>query len=375
MSKFDAKRALTIYKTFSQQTNQVVKYLSTAREHEDATRLEIPKLKHAPTSLAGSLEEYLNDPDFEINRRQYLASQEAKKGRKNVANGSGESSKEVTKPAEYKKASSNQKFQAPPSPPPNKTEAKGPAPDLIDFFDSIEQNQQPMATQSQQSNSALQSGPPFFEPQQLQQPQQPQQSGFPQPQSFPTQNEHLQQQNSNPFGNLNSGPFGQPQAQPSPQNFTGTGFSGYAQQPYNQPTDLSAGIPQQNNAPDYSSFQPQQQQHQQQQQQQYAFNTGQQPQSTNPFRQSIMSQNTGAAPSSFSTAPPLPTSQPYQSTNPFSRSLSVHSGQPNQITPFGSLPPQSQPQPQSTAPFPHSSSTSFGSQPPQPIFLIILLHP
>lgn len=97
MSKYDAQRALGIYKTFTKQTNLVVEFLSTARQYENATRLEIPKLKHAPTSLTSSLEEYLNDPDFEINRRQYLAQQEAKKGKKGMSNGAAESSNNFTK--------------------------------------------------------------------------------------------------------------------------------------------------------------------------------------------------------------------------------------------------------------------------------------
>ena len=40
MSRYDAERALTIYKAFTKQTNQVVEYLSTARMYEHATRLE-----------------------------------------------------------------------------------------------------------------------------------------------------------------------------------------------------------------------------------------------------------------------------------------------------------------------------------------------
>jgi hypothetical protein len=87
MSKPDATRALAIYRTFARQTEAVVQYLSLARAHEHSTRLEIPKIKHAPTSLAASLEEYLNDKDFEINRRQYIAEKEAKKGGLKTTNG------------------------------------------------------------------------------------------------------------------------------------------------------------------------------------------------------------------------------------------------------------------------------------------------
>ena len=76
LSKPDATRALAVYRTFVKQTEAVVQYLSLARAHEHSTRLEIPRIKHAPTSLAASLEEYLADKDFEINRRQYIAEKE-----------------------------------------------------------------------------------------------------------------------------------------------------------------------------------------------------------------------------------------------------------------------------------------------------------
>lgn len=356
MSKYDAKRALEIYKDFSKQTNQVVDYLSTARRYENATRLEIPKLKHAPTSLTTSLEEYLNDPDFEINRRQYLAQQEAKKGRKNMSNTNGESSSAFTRPAANKKPEGTQNFQPPPGPPPPpaKSEPKGPAPDLIDFFDSIEQNQQPMAMQSQPQNSNFQSRTQLF------QPQQSQQTGFPQPQPFP-QNGQLQQQNNDLFGSLNGNPFGPSQSQQTAQqNFTATSYNSYTQQQPYSPQPLSAGVSQQQNALDFSSpF------HQQQQQQQYPFATGQQAQSTNPFRQSVMPQNSSAAPALMN-APTLPTSQPYQSTNPFARNLSSQtSGQSNQSTPFGSPPPQTQSTPFTSPPL-QPQSTPFTSQHPQP---------
>lgn len=355
MSKYDAERALTIYKNFSKQTNQVVDFLSTARTYENATRLEIPKLKHAPTSLTSSLEEYLNDPDFEINRRQYLAQQEAKKGRKNMSNTNGESSSGLSKPAANKKPEGDLNFQPPPGPPPPpaKSEPKGPAPDLIDLFDSIEQNQQPMAIQSQQQNSNFQPGPQLFQPQQSQQ-------GFGQPQSFP-QNGQLQQQNNDPFGNFNVNPFRPSQPhQTAQQNFTATGYDNYTQQqpPYSQQPNLSASISQ----PNALDFSPPLQQ--QQQQQQFPFATGQQSQSTNPFRQSVMPQNTDAAPALVN-APPLPTSQPYQSTNPFARNLSSQpSGQSNHNTPFGSPPPQPQSAPFTSPPI-QPQATSFTSQHPQ----------
>src|SRR4030081_968982 len=82
MSKSDAERAMEIYRTFSRQTDFVLGYLSTARTYEHQTRVEVPKLKHAPVNLGKQLEDYLADPDFETNRRQYLAEQEAKQSKK-----------------------------------------------------------------------------------------------------------------------------------------------------------------------------------------------------------------------------------------------------------------------------------------------------
>ena len=63
MSKPDAERALAIYKTFAKETSSVVKFFQIARQYEHATRVEIPTLKHAPTSLSSTLEEYLHDND------------------------------------------------------------------------------------------------------------------------------------------------------------------------------------------------------------------------------------------------------------------------------------------------------------------------
>lgn len=419
MSKYDAKRALGIYKTFAKQTNQVVEYLSIARTYEHSTRLEIPKLKHAPTGLTSSLEEYLNDPDFENNRRQYLAQQEAQKGKKNATNGKGESSTSASKFAASQKPETNQSSQSPPGPPPPaKLEPKTvPTADLIDLFDSIEQNQQPMATQPQQQNQNFQLGSQFFpsppnqQPQQLGFPSPPQgypiQNGQPHsqssnafpapPQGFPAQNGQPQQQSSNPFPsspqgfptldgqsqqstnpfkNMGSNPFGAPQQQqPLQQNYTGSGFGGYTQKPFNQQPDLSGGTQQHNttllNFTPSTFAQPPQQQ--QQPQQQYPFSNGPQPQSTNPFRQSLMPQNTGpTSPSSFP-MPPIPTSQPNyqstnQSTNPFARNVT---SQPTGNSSIGQAPNSNNlnstiHQPNSTIPFSVQAPTTTSSFPQLP---------
>ena len=251
MSRPDSIRALAIYKTFTKQTEEVVQFLGVARHFQSATRLEIPKLKHASTDLARLLEDDLNDPDFDLRRREYLA----KKGVPIPP------SMEATAPATEKPTSmqNTSSFN-----PPKQPEQAKPAPvDLIDFFDSIEQNQQPMG----------QAAPMQYQQSGFQQPQQqqffPQQTGFQQqPQAIPQQAQATGFGQPDPFGapyqaQGPNNPFGQPQAQAQPQQPqplqpmpTGAGFGGYTAQPqqYNYQSQL-APIPQENIA----SF-PQQQQ-------------------------------------------------------------------------------------------------------------------
>lgn len=387
MSRYDAERALGIYKTFTKQTNMVVEFLSTARQYENATRLEIPKLKHAPTSLTSSLEEYLNDPDFEANRRQYLAQQEAKKSGKKITNGAAESSSKTVKPPANKRgSSSNFPEPKPVQPAPPERRPSGPAPDLIDFFASIETNQQPMASAPQPQQQQV---PNFGVGPQYQQQQQLQQTGF-----LPQQNNPLAQngQNTQPQsgGNFGSGnPFGQPQVQQPvqqqvQQDFTGAGFGGYSQQPFNQQHNSFSPIPENGvsqfqQQQDAFSSMPQNNGSQFPQPQQpfstgpQSFNTGQQPfgspqhsmttGSSNPFRQSTMP--TGASMPSYLNTPPITSPISPQSTNPFARNLtgqstgqiqnSPFSSQPTGGPPFTSPPP---PQQQHFAPF--------QSPPPQP---------
>ncbi|EDK46087.1 hypothetical protein LELG_04267 [Lodderomyces elongisporus NRRL YB-4239] len=92
MSKYDAERSLKIYKKFVDQTKFVIDYLRVAKHLEYATKLHVPTIKHAPTALTSSLEEYLDDPNFEVNRRQYLAE---KDGKKNLNNNTAIASKEA----------------------------------------------------------------------------------------------------------------------------------------------------------------------------------------------------------------------------------------------------------------------------------------
>ncbi|KAF5004457.1 hypothetical protein FDECE_9059 [Fusarium decemcellulare] len=333
MSKPDAERAMAIYRKFTKQTDYVVQYLSVARQYEHHTRVEVPKLKHAPVNLGRQLEEYLNDPDFEVHRRQYLAEQDVKKH-----GGSSSSSKQAIskkKSVDFPEPASNNPFpkiitasSTGNKPSESKPQAnKGPDPDLIDFFDSIEQNQTTLAVNSQPQ--------PF---QQQQTGMQFQQNGFSsQTTGFAANNSPFQQPQP-------TGGFPQPQPQDLLQpNFTGAGFGGYTpQQQGFQPSSLGT-IPQDSvanfpNAPSPVGQQPTQNG---QPQGLLPVPTGQQ--STNPFRQSmLMAQQTGLQgnqmPSSAST-PALNR----QSTNPFARS------------------PQN-----NTSPFASGSNSPFQSQPPQP---------
>ncbi|KAG0158965.1 hypothetical protein PDIDSM_6485 [Penicillium digitatum] len=351
MSRPDSIRALAIYKTFTKQTEEVVQFLGVARHFQSATRLEIPKLKHASTDLARLLEDDLNDPDFDLRRREYLA----KKGVRVPPSMKASATADVSKPMPNTPASNPLRQAEQPKPPPV---------DLIDFFESIEQNQQPMA-----QHTALQ-----YQQTGFQQP--PPQALYPQQTGFQQQPQAIQQQPSvTGYGQLTqygapyqaqgpNNPFGQPpQQQPPLQPLqampTGAGFGGYSPQPqsYGFQSQL-APIPQEAIA----AF-PEQQQQQQAPQ-------PLQPQHTNPFRQSSMlSTPTGAQP------PAAPLSR--QNTNPFARRLSAantqynphESFQPVQPPPVPlSQPPQAQPiQPQRTGtnPFARASpAPQQGLQPP-----------
>lgn len=360
LSKPDAEHAIGIYKAFAKQTDQVVQYLSIARQYEHITKLEIPKIKHAPTSLANSLQEYIDDHDFETNRRQYLAEQQAKSGKP------VKSSRSVT----FAEAAPKQDKTTATAPAASKP-AKGPAPDLIDFFGSIEDQQQPMA-QNPPQQYAQQTGQPF--------PQ-----IYVQPGAEPA---FQAAQATNPFGAPQTSQYmAQPTAQLQPQ-FTGAGFGGYGPQPQQQvqpqqtafssnPFHSAGQQPFQSPPPQqsflqqdaFSMHQPQQQdpfamQQQQQQQQQPAQMQPPpqqvQPQATNPFRQSMMP--TGQMNGFMQ---PQQTAQPQQrqTSNPFARQApqqdSMQTGfqqqQPLQAQPTGTNPFAKQ-SPQPSQPTGHSAS-------------------
>jgi phosphatidylinositol-binding clathrin assembly protein len=361
MSRYDAERALEIYKIFSKQTTLVVDYLAVARQFETSTRLEVPKLKHAPTSLTASLEEYLHDPDFEINRRQYLAQQEAKKGR-GATNGANKARTTASPRPAQKEALLTPK---PPQPSAGEPQPKGPGPDLIDFFESIEQNQQPM-TQPQASNQQM--------PQvQQQHPQPYQQEGLLAPVGgFPPQQLNQPQQFSAPFAQQSNPPANQ-LAQPVQQNFDAVGYGSYSLQTqpgYNAQLPLP-NVPQINLTP----FQSPVPQHQPQQAL-GLLGSGQQ--QTNPFRQSMMPMTSAAVP--YASSPPVssPPTRP-QGTNPFAKGSQVQPTISSQASsPFATptstispapAPPQIQttqpirPTPAGTNPFARNTSPPQHQQP------------
>ncbi|KAF1810447.1 ANTH-domain-containing protein [Eremomyces bilateralis CBS 781.70] len=381
MSKSDAERALKLYKSFTKQTDHVVKYLSTARQFEYATRLEIPKIKHAPTSLSQSLEEHLHDKDFEINRRQYLAQMEAKRTGKPISS-TAKSSAEPK--ASEKKPATSQAFPEPKASQ-STAQPKAPAPDLMDFFESIEQNQQTMA---QPSGSA-------FHPQQQQQQQQaymqqtgnPWQGGVPQAMpgvAFPQQNTGFAPQPQQNIGfaqqpqpsgagfATSTNPFGPgPQQAPPAQQpmFPGSNaFSSVSQPAFNPQQPTLSAIPQNGVA----SFTPPQQEPNPS-----PFpnpqNSGQPPFS-NPFRQSMMPTGASNPTSPATPSNPMPASSLAPTptgTNPFAKAPFQPSPFPSSLPPPSSppffQPPQQpgalQPQPTGTNPFARDASPS---SPPPP---------
>ncbi|KAF2109223.1 ANTH domain-containing protein [Lophiotrema nucula] len=382
LSHPDATRALNIYRTFVKQTEAVVQYLSVARLHEHSTRLEIPKIKHAPTSLAASLEEYLNDKDFEINRRQYLAEKEAKKTGK-PTNGASKFLSESKPTAPKTSAPATQ-----PSHTPSKPSIDAP---LIDFFESISDNQQTMA-QPQIRQYPQQTG---FQQQNFQISQQTAAMGFPQQQQQPFSPQAGQ--GTNPFAHLQQQQQQQQQHQHQHQHqqqlqqqqlqqqqqqiqqpqlqtqFTGAGFGGYTPQPqpFNPQNNSLAPIPQ-NGVPNFSA---QPQQHLPT----IAEPLQAQQTSTNPFRASIippamngpiepkmLNNPTGAT--SLARSPTNPfakqntgfqqtQSPPALSSSPFSSVPSIQT--PSSSSPFAPQPLQQQPlqpTPTGTNPFARNPS-------------------
>ncbi|KAK9464910.1 ANTH domain-containing protein [Lipomyces arxii] len=186
MSRFDAERALEMYKLFVDEMEGIVEYLHVARRLEGQTRLSVPNIKHAPTSLTASLEEYLNDPEFDVNRRQFLAAKEAKMAahRTDVEIPNALTLAQQQQPQQIQQQAAT-------------TKKLSPEQSLVDYFASIEQQESVFPESSPQMQQTA--------PQPVQQPVQqiPPQQGYVYPQSQPTLT----------------------------QDFTGAGFGGYSAQP------------------------------------------------------------------------------------------------------------------------------------------------
>ncbi|SPO02142.1 related to YAP1802 - Yeast Adaptor Protein, member of AP180 protein family [Cephalotrichum gorgonifer] len=330
MSRPDVERAMAIYRKFTKQTDYVVRYLGVARQFEHHTRVEVPKLKHAPVNLAKQLEEYLRDPDFETHRRQYLAELDAKKksGRTGGSSSVPRFKTENSTPAPSKPAPNNANGSQPSKAAQPAQPTKAPDRDLIDFFESIEQNQTPMDVQTPPQAAPqvqAQTGMQFPGANPLQQAQPTGYAGngiMAQPTGYGATNPFQQQQQ--PPQQIQPAYTGY--AQQAPQllqpNFTGAGF-GFTPQTF-QPGGLGT-IPQDSVA-SYQTGSP-------------AGQSLGAPQTTNPFRASMMiSQQPTGQPSTLS----LPTSPASNrlSTNPFAQGASQQS-QPT----GGTFPQQQQQQP------------------------------
>ncbi|KAJ7180987.1 ANTH domain-containing protein, partial [Mycena filopes] len=220
MSHTDATEALTIYRHFCTQTEQVVEYLGVARKLQNLLNVPVPNLKHAPVSLAGALQEYLDDPAFEQNRIEYRTNKEA------VRRG-GKAAKTATPPVPALPSSSAASSSAAPTTNGQNANGNGGAkttPDvMVDFFAAIEDTQPTMFNPATNSpNTAyfqqtaanpnpfqrMQGQPTGFNPGQGAFGPQPTGAFGPQPTGA-----FGQPQQQGAFGSQPTGMFGQPQQQ------------------------------------------------------------------------------------------------------------------------------------------------------------------
>ncbi|KAF7983335.1 hypothetical protein HWV62_22291 [Athelia sp. TMB] len=364
MSHPDAEQALAIYRQFCTQAEKVVEFLTVAKKLQNILNVPVPNLKHAPVSLAGALQEYLNDPNFEQNRIEYKANKQAAdksapaaSESRNSAGGStngsvsskgaGKVSFAETKKPERSASSSSQPAQAAKKPENNQA--------MQDFFSAIEEEQPSMFNPETGSPSAqFQQNPvqnPFGafsgQPTGLQ----PQQTGFMMPQmtAFQPMNQinpfglqppqQQQQQEHRPFAS-----FLPSQMQGQPTGFLQPNAPSFQQPLQAQATGVnpfrqSTMMPQMTGFPS-SPF------GQQQSQQQSAPSPS--PNSSSPFQMNANQAQTG--PSPFAS---LSATQPsaFNTTSPFSTS-------PFPQQPTGFNPADMPARPASTPLTSFSSSTS-----------------
>ncbi|GJE90285.1 ANTH-domain-containing protein [Phanerochaete sordida] len=332
MSKIDAKEALAIYRHFCNETEKVVEYLGVAKKLQNLLNVPIPNLRHAPVSLAGALEEYLNDPNFEQNRIEYKTNKEI--ADRNARNGV----KSAPKPAEKESKPDGSAPSSSTSPP--KTEAKQNSQAMIDFFTSIEAEQQTMFNPQTGSPTSSNFQQAAFNPFQQQQMGQPQQFGATQPFAMPAQIQ-IQQTGFVAPQQTGMNPFGQQPQQPQ-QPFGGfmqpqqTGFVQPQQTGFAQPQQTGFLVPQATSA--------------------------------NPFRQSMLMPQTTGMPFGVQQQqqPQAQPQVPFQtgSANPFPQA-NAFGGQQQSTNPFPGLgQQQQQPQQPSSNPFPNFNTMSLGNQQP-----------
>ena len=283
-----------------------------------------------------------------------------------------------------KLVTSSQPTAAPSQPP-------APSAPLIDFFESIQDNQQTMAQPQLQQQYPQQTG---FQQPNFQMPQQTTPIGFAQQQQPFQQQQQQQQQQAFSLQSQGTNPFAQMQQSQQPQQpqqpqiqtqFTGAGFGGYTPQPFSPQNSSLTSIPQ-NGLPDFTA----QPMPTTQQFPTIAEPMQSQQTATNPFRQSMMppmamgpaepkllNNPTGVAPTSnLSRSPTNPFAkhntgfqQQVQSpsglsSSPFSSMPSIQENQT--VSPFAPQQPQAlQPMPTGTNPFARNHSPLNSTQSPQ----------
>lgn len=260
----DAERALTVYKKFVDQTKYVIDYLRVAKHLEYATKLHVPTIKHAPTALTSLLEEYLTDPNFEENRRQYIAEKSAKDLAKQgnaradpaapAANNASVQAPSanvfsqqhavvvngqrylVVEPLLAQQATQNTAtYQGAAGQNGQMYSVQTPGAMLGLAGMNPQQTVNPWGAPAQVQPQQTQQFQQQQQPQQPQQPQQMQQMQFPSQATQPQMQQSQQSQQLDPFGQLFTGQY-PPQQQQLTSSFTGQGFGGYGVQPQQQAT-------------------------------------------------------------------------------------------------------------------------------------------
>ncbi|KAH9967533.1 ANTH domain-containing protein [Russula dissimulans] len=350
MSHVDAEQALAIYRHFCKQAEFAVEFLGVAKKLQNILNVPIPSLKHvlslksrtrtlthsfftqAPVSLAGALEEYLNDSNFEQNRIEYKANKDA--ADKNMKNGR-------TAPKKGEQPSSTPAATNPEASSSKETPKAETAKALTDFFSAIDNesttifNPQPASLSSGQfqhvtynpfSGTSGLSTNPFP---QIQAP--PQSTGFLQPQF--TAAPGVVQPSTNPFPTVQAIPpnfLQSPVTGPNPFRASTLPMQATGLSPFGQTNPLLSAPTGHNPFVSQNGFP-----------------------GTNPFP--ITNSSTNPFPAAGQTMNPFPT---VGNINPFTaltnNSVPSAAG-PNQLSPFTNLNPF--PTPSQTVPQPFSSAS------------------